>query len=105
MAENFGHSGTNERSGQSGFHWGTGSALTTAAIFKSKLGDIYMDYKSKMAIGFDGITITNSTWGDTIKLMTAKLKGIKEVKIRTNPNEKITKPIWIDNKSSGYILE
>jgi len=40
MAENFGHSGFNERSGQSGFHWGTGSALATAAIFKAKLGNI-----------------------------------------------------------------
>ncbi|MFT3749126.1 MAG: hypothetical protein QM768_12445 [Agriterribacter sp.] len=39
MAENYGHSGYDERSYQSGFHWGTGSALTTAAIFVREFGD------------------------------------------------------------------
>ena len=38
MAENYGHSGYDERSFQSGFHWGTGSALTTAAIFIKEIG-------------------------------------------------------------------
>jgi hypothetical protein len=31
MAENYGHDGRDERAFQSGFHWGTGSALTTAS--------------------------------------------------------------------------
>jgi hypothetical protein len=57
MAENYGHSGYNERSGQSGFHWGTGSALTTAAIFRSRLGDIYLDEVSHMATGVDGVVV------------------------------------------------
>jgi hypothetical protein len=39
MAENYGHYGTDERSYQSGFHWGTGSALTTAAILQREFGD------------------------------------------------------------------
>jgi hypothetical protein len=34
MPENYGHSGYNRPSGQSGFHWGTGSALTTAILFE-----------------------------------------------------------------------
>jgi len=33
MAENYGHDGSDSRAYQSGFHWGTGSALTTAARF------------------------------------------------------------------------
>ena len=33
MAENYGHDGADSRAYQSGFHWGTGSALTTAARF------------------------------------------------------------------------
>jgi hypothetical protein len=50
MAENYGHHGYDERSYQSGFHWGTGSALTTAAIFTSVLkgfdmGKIAGDYE------------------------------------------------------------
>jgi len=41
MAENYGHSGYDQRSYQSGFHWGRGSALTTAAIFARELSGFY----------------------------------------------------------------
>lgn len=40
MAENYGHDGIDERSGQSGFHWGSGSALVTAAEFMRRYGDV-----------------------------------------------------------------
>jgi hypothetical protein len=36
MAENYGHDGADSRSFQSGFHWGTGSALVTAAMFEAE---------------------------------------------------------------------
>lgn len=39
MAENYGHDGLDIRAGQSGFHWGSGSALVTAAEFKRRYGD------------------------------------------------------------------
>lgn len=39
MAENYGHDGYDKRSYQSGFHWGTGSALTSAAVLYEKFGD------------------------------------------------------------------
>jgi hypothetical protein len=81
MAENFGHSGYNLRSGQSGFHWGTGSALTTAAILKSELGDVFIDEDAHLALGIDGINVNRITWGDTLKLKITNLPGKKNLKV------------------------
>lgn len=55
MAENYGHTGFDARSFQSGFHWGSGSALTTAAIFHNKLGGVYVD--NNLAMGIDGVVV------------------------------------------------
>jgi hypothetical protein len=98
MAENFGHSGSNERSGQSGFHWGTGSALTTAAIFRKKLGDIYLDAHSKTATGIDGIVIEKTEWNDTIRLVTRQLKDLKRLKIYSDLKDLIGSKVLLDNK-------
>jgi hypothetical protein len=97
MAENYGHSGYNERSGQSGFHWGTGSALTTAAIFRSRLGDIYLDELSKLAIGIDGVVVRKTVWGDTIKLRTSRLPNLKPLKVYCDQDDVIGKMVIIDN--------
>jgi len=82
MAENFGHSGYNRRSGQSGFHWGTGSALTTAAVLKTKLGDVYIENHSRTATGVDGIIVQETLWLDTITLTTKRLPGIDKPEIK-----------------------
>lgn len=98
MAENFGHSGYNIRSGQSGFHWGIGSALTTAAIMKEKLGDVYIDDTSLTAEGIDGIVIKQIKWGDTVKLETARVPGITDMKIVKNKDISAgNKVIVVDN--------
>ncbi len=100
MAENFGHSGYNRRSGQSGFHWGTGSALTTAAIFKAKLGDIYIDSKSHNATGIDGVVVDKTMWGDTIKLMTRGLARHDGLKIISEQDELIGKKVILNENQS-----
>ncbi len=96
MAENFGHSGYNKRSGQSGFHWGTGSALTTAAIFKARLGDIYLDKDFPEATGVDGIVVHSTEWGDTIKLTTSRVPDLKYLKIYSNDSDIIGRKVSID---------
>ncbi len=75
MPENYGHSGFDSPSGQSGFHWGTGSALTTAAVFKQRLGDVFIDKKNETAIGVDGVVIEKVSWGNTPNLQIEKLPG------------------------------
>jgi hypothetical protein len=67
-AENYGHSGWNTRSYQSGFHWGTGSALTTAAILTARYGGLYVDPARKLALGIDGATVLAEQWSPVIEL-------------------------------------
>ena len=62
-AENYGHSGRNERDHQSGFHWGTGSALVTAARMKQRYDDLWIDLDSKEAIGVDGSVVRSASFG------------------------------------------
>ena len=104
MAENYGHSGYNERSGQSGFHWGTGSALTTAAIFRSRLGDIYLDEDSQSATGVDGVVVRKTEWGDTIKLTTSRLTNLKPLNIYCDQDDVIGKKVIIDNDKSPVLV-
>jgi hypothetical protein len=96
MAENFGHSGYNKRSGQSGFHWGTGSALTTAAIFKARLGDIYLDKGSPEGTGIDGIVVRKTEWGDTILLTTSRVPDLKQLKVFSDDGDIIGRKVSID---------
>jgi hypothetical protein len=96
MAENYGHSGLDRRSYQSGFHWGTGSALTTAAIFKKKLGDLYIDDKLRTAIGVNGIEVTSIGWDDAVKIETVKLPGLTDTEIKSS-NELLV-PLWVDGE-------
>jgi len=84
MAENYGHDGVNKRSYQSGFHWGTGSALTTAAIFKQALGDVYIDVANNIAIGVDGIVVKHVEWGTQPQLTTQRLNSKTNVIIHAN---------------------
>jgi hypothetical protein len=93
MAENFGHSGYNRRSGQSGFHWGTGSALTTAIILKQKLGDVFVDSHSQTANGVDGVIVEDVQWGDTIRVTTKSVRGMEKPILRNDP------------KASGIVLD
>lgn len=60
MAENYGHCGKDCRSGQSGFHWGTGSALCTSIILQNRYGDLYIDPDLKYTIGINGIIVNKS---------------------------------------------
>jgi hypothetical protein len=73
-AENYGHRGLNARSYQSGFHWGTGSALTTAALLHWRYSDLYVDAVSGRALGLDGVIVKSvRRRGHTILLSTATL--------------------------------
>jgi hypothetical protein len=54
------HCGNDCRSGQSGFHWGTGSALCTTINLINRYGDLYIDPKLKHVFGINGIIINSS---------------------------------------------
>lgn len=60
MAENYGHCGSDCRSGQSGFHWGTGSALCTSIILQKKYGDLFINPSLSHALGINGMVVKSA---------------------------------------------
>lgn len=58
-AENYAHGGKEERSHQSGFHWGTGSGLVSAAELIYRYGDFFVDTVNHTAIGINGVAVKN----------------------------------------------
>jgi hypothetical protein len=53
--ENFGHGGRDEHAGRTGFDWGEGSALASAAYILKKYGGAYVDTSAGWAVGIDGV--------------------------------------------------
>lgn len=52
--ENWAHTGHIDEPGAlTGFHWGTGSAMTSVEIMSPVLGDAYIDLKTGKGVGFD----------------------------------------------------
>lgn len=82
MAENYGHCGSDCRSFQSGFHWGTGSALCTAIILQNRFGDLFVDPSLHHSLGINGIVVKNADF--------------KKKRITLNIET-------IDNKDNGYL--
>jgi hypothetical protein len=70
MAENYGHCGSDCRSGQSGFHWGTGSALCTSIILQKKYGDIFINSSLNHALGINGIVVNSADFKKNIISLT-----------------------------------
>ena len=102
MAENYGHSGYNTRSYQSGFHWGTGSALTSAAILTNKLGEIYVG--KDLVIGVDGIVVDKVSYTKrSMNIMTKRL-GSSDIVIGVDSSLK-NPTILVDNVNSGFTIK
>lgn len=56
--ENWAHTGYADQPGAlTGFHWGTGSAMTSVEMLAPKLGDGILDVRAKAGAGFDECTI------------------------------------------------
>lgn len=56
--ENWAHTGFRDEPGaMTGFHWGTGSAMTSVEIMQPQLGDALIAVGAKQGVGFDECTI------------------------------------------------
>jgi hypothetical protein len=66
--ENWAHQGYPDEPGAlTGFHWGTGSAMTSVEIMSPELGDALIDLHARRGAGFDECSITEvEVEGDTI---------------------------------------
>ena len=95
-AENYGHGGWNSRSHQSGFHWGTGSALTAAAILTERYGDLYVDSGRQWALGIDGNSVTR--WSGPADLQVLALPGVKRITLR-KPETDTARPLRVNGQA------
>jgi hypothetical protein len=60
--ENWAHTGYPDEPGAlTGFHWGTGSAMTTVELLQPELGDALVDLHAGRGVGFDDCTIRDVT--------------------------------------------
>ena len=58
--ENWAHTGHIDEPGAlTGFHWGTGSAMTTVEMLYPRFGDALIDVKAGRGVGFNDCTITD----------------------------------------------
>ena len=68
--ENWAHTGHIDEPGAlTGFHWGTGSAMTTIEMLAPALGDVFVDLRTKQSVCLDECTVNTVTVdGSTISL-------------------------------------
>ncbi len=58
--ENWAHTGYRDQPGaMTGFHWGTGSAMTSVELLQPVLGDALIDLSTAHGVGFDECTVTD----------------------------------------------
>jgi hypothetical protein len=58
--ENWAHTGYIDEPGAlTGFHWGTGSAMTSVEMMSPVLGDAFIDLKTGKGVGFDECSVDN----------------------------------------------
>ncbi len=76
--ENWAHTGYRNKPGaMTGFHWGTGSAMTSVEIMSPVLGDAFVNVSRKHGAGFNAVSVTDlRVDGSTISF---DLKGVPEL--------------------------
>jgi hypothetical protein len=82
--ENWAHTGyINEPGSLTGFHWGTGSAMTSVEIMSAMLGDAFIDVARQQAVGFNASTLRNlKVSGHAIAFDVEALPNLKTLHIR-----------------------
>ncbi|MBV6457539.1 MAG: hypothetical protein HONBIEJF_00652 [Fimbriimonadaceae bacterium] len=53
--ENCGHSGWDSQNGRTGFDWGEGSTMTSAAYILDRYGDVFVHDQAGWSVGIDGV--------------------------------------------------
>ena len=82
--ENWAHTGyINEPGSLTGFHWGTGSAMTSVEILQPIVGDALIDLNAAKGVGFDECTLSDVTvQGAAINFHLASSNQLRSFTIR-----------------------
>ena len=84
--ENYGHSGYDMHVlGYMMFDWGVGSSSSATAYVKNHFGDIFIDFKEKVAWGIDGIIVKSSEFQDgAVKIDAEIIPGKDNILIKAS---------------------
>ena len=76
--ENWAHIGYGDEPGaMTGFHWSTGSAMTSVEILYPNLGDVFIDLQHRTGVGFNATSISDLVVdGDTISFHLDRLERL-----------------------------
>jgi hypothetical protein len=99
--ENWAHSGyKNENGAMTGFHWGTGSAMTSIEIMSPMLGDAFIDVSRKHGVGFNANSLRNlKISGDSISFDLDAMPKLKKVEVRfASVNQRTAYKITVNRK-------
>ncbi|PYY05409.1 MAG: hypothetical protein DMG69_26830 [Acidobacteria bacterium] len=117
--ENWAHTGYKDEPGaMTGFHWGSGSAMTSIEIMSATLGDAFIDLSRSRGVGFNANSLrTLNVVGSLISFNVNAVPELKGVHVRfaaANPN--VTYRIIVNGRQpvtvngdelshDGYVLD
>lgn len=104
--ENWAHTGfKNEPGAMTGFHWGTGSAMTSVEIMSESLGDAFVDLRRKHAVGFNGCTVKNLiVSGNTIAFDVEALPKLQKLSVRfAGARQNVTYKLVVNRRAPAFI--
>jgi hypothetical protein len=117
--ENWAHNGFNNEHGSlTGFHWGTGSAMTSVEIMAPTLGDVFIDVQHKHGVGFNATSLRNLRVNGRdisfdleavpkMQKATVRFAGIeRNGRYKMSWNHRL--PVTVDAKTlsdAGYVIE
>jgi len=117
--ENWAHTGYKDEPGaMTGFHWGSGSAMTSIEIMSATLGDAFIDLSRNRGVGFNANSLrTLNVVGSLISFNVNAVPELKGVHVRfaaANPN--VTYRIIVNGRQpvtvngdelshDGYVLD
>ena len=82
--ENWAHTGHKDEHGaMTGFHWGTGSAMTSIEILSPSLGDAFIDVARKQGVGFNACSLKElSVNGPSIRFRLDTAPRLRTVNVK-----------------------
>jgi len=115
--ENWAHTGhVNEEGSLTGFHWGTGSAMTSVEIMAPMLGDAFIDLGRKQGAGFNACSLRElKVEGSSVRFHLDASPRLETVTVRfagVNPretyklswNDRAVEEVSGESLASGYVL-
>jgi hypothetical protein len=82
--ENWAHTGHGDRPGaMAGFHWGTGSAMTSVEIMSTTLGDAFINLERKHGVGFNACSLRDvKVAGNAVSFQVDALPELHRLTVR-----------------------